>query len=404
MCQNMSDYCISMIQEAKLNSILYVLGSYFPAQQGGPNNTIHWQAKYLSKNGINVTVASFKSGLTKQNIENYKIKMNVTNNIEGVNALYFDFFKNKYLSFSFYFWALKNLRTYDFVQLTSYFFPITWFSVLLCTVYSIPFSIAPRGELEENALKYNFSLKIYLHKYFLKFIYKRACFVMVTSKQELDFSRKFFDNEMKFELVPNFIDLSRIKPQSESLIDNKQGILYLGRIHPKKGIELLIEAYKNLDDDLVKDNPLLIVGDGNKDYVHRLKNISKIKTKSTHNISFLGYKEGAQKELLYKRSKVFVLPSFSENFGNVVLESLSFSTPVIASKYTPWSDLIKYKCGCWNENRVSDIQESLIFLLTMEKDEYTLYAKNAYNFVHDKYDINSNILVLINIYKAYGKL
>ena len=97
------------------------------------------------------------------------------------------------------------------------------------------------------------------------------------------------------------------------------------------------------------------------------------------------------------------MPSFSENFGNVVLESLSFSTPVIASKHTPWSDLIKYKCGCWTENEVINIQESLVFLLTMERDEYILYAKNSYNFVHDKYDINNNILDLINTYKTYIK-
>ena len=264
---------ILLVQDSKLNSILYVLGSYFPSQQGGPNNTIHWQAKYLSKNRINVTVASFKSELTRKNIENYQIKMNVVNNVEGVKALYFDFFKNKYLSLSFYFWMLKNIKKYDFVQLTSYFFPITWFSAFLCTIYNIPFSIAPRGELEENALKYNFFLKKYLHKYLLRFIYKRACFVMVTSQQELDFSRRFFDNEIKFEMVPNFIDLSKIKPLSESLIESKRGILYLGRIHPKKGIERLIEAYKNLNDNLVKDNPLLIVGDGDKNYIHKLKNI-----------------------------------------------------------------------------------------------------------------------------------
>ena len=126
---------------------------------------------------------------------------------------------------------------------------------------------------------------------------------MVTSQQELNFSRPFFDNDMKFEIVPNFIDLFGVKPLSDFMIDNKKGILYLGRIHPKKGIERLIEAYKNLDDELVKDNPLLIVGDGNKDYINRLKNISKFYKKSTHNIFFLGHKEGLEKELLYKKSK-----------------------------------------------------------------------------------------------------
>ena len=74
-----------------MNNILYVVGSYFPSQQGGPNNSIHWQAKYLSKNSINATVVSFKLGLTQQNIENYQIKLNSINTIDGVKALYFDF-------------------------------------------------------------------------------------------------------------------------------------------------------------------------------------------------------------------------------------------------------------------------------------------------------------------------
>jgi glycosyltransferase involved in cell wall biosynthesis len=386
-----------------LNNILYVLGSYFPSQQGGPNNTIHWQAKYINNKGLDVTVASLKSGLTDENIENYKIKLNVINNIEGVKTFYFDFFKNKYLSFSFYFWAINNIKKFDFVQLTSYFFPITWFAALICIFYNVPFSIAPRGELEDNALKYNFLLKIFLHKYFLRHIFNKAYFVMVTSQQEHNFTRKFFNNDMNFELIPNFINLNHIKPLSKSSINNKKGVLYLGRIHPKKGIERLIEAYKNLDEELIKDNPLLIVGGGEEDYILSLKNLSKGKGNAPNNIFFLGHKEAAEKELLYRNSKIFVLPSFSENFGNVVLESLSFSTPVIASMYTPWSDLNEYECGSWIENEVQNIKESLIFFLTMDKGKYTQYAKNSYSFVHDKYDINQNKPNLTGMYKSYFK-
>ena len=62
--------------------LLYIIGSYYPAQSGGPNNTIHWQAKYLSQESIDVTVASLKTGLNEKNIKEYNIKINNRNNIE----------------------------------------------------------------------------------------------------------------------------------------------------------------------------------------------------------------------------------------------------------------------------------------------------------------------------------
>lgn len=382
--------------------LLYILGSYFPAQSGGPNNTIHWQAKYLSKSGEDVTVASLKSGLQQNNINEHNINLNVENNIEGVKAFYFDFFKNRYLSFKFYFWMIKNIKKFDFVQLTSYFFPISWFAALLCNIYGIPFSLAPRGELEDNAMKYSSKIKKILHKTLLTFLYKKAKFILVTSPQELEFTKKFFHNKMKFELIPNYIDLKNTKPLCEEEIFNKKDILYLGRIHPKKGIENLIKAYHELSRNIINKHSLLIVGSGDVEYEKKLKDLAYskddiFKTK----IIFLGHKQGKEKEELYKKSKVFVLPSYSENFGNVVLESLSFSTPVISSIFTPWKELENENCGYCINNHPSEIKNKIEYLLMLDEKEYLFYANNSYDFVNKKYDISRNINHLINIYNRY---
>ncbi|MDB4056853.1 glycosyltransferase [Candidatus Thioglobus sp.] len=381
--------------------LLYILGSYFPAQSGGPNNTIHWQAKSLCKKDFDVTVASLKSGLTKENVDEHNIILNDQNVIQGVKAYYFNYRGNRFFSLQLYLWMVINIKKYDFIQLTSYFFPITWFAALLCNIYSVPFSLAPRGELEDNALKYNKKFKKIIHKYFLKKLYKKSSFILVTSSQELGFSRKYFPSNMKFELIPNYIDLNTNKQVSDELIKNKKDILYLGRLHPKKGIENLIKAYMILGEDITKSNSLLIVGSGNSEYEKKLKLLALNDKKYKNKIFFLGHKQGKEKENLYRNSKVFVLPSYSENFGNVVLESLSLSTPVISSKFTPWRELEVAQCGFLSGNNPDELKNKIEYIFKMNSKEYIRYCNNSYKFVHDKYDVDKNISYLAGIYRMY---
>ena len=382
--------------------ILYILGSYYPAQSGGPNNLIHWQAKYLSKEGVDVSVASLKTGLTQTDINNYNIQLNSKSKVEGVKAYYFNYFFNRYLSFKFYIWLIFNINKFDFVQLTSYFFPITWFSALICNITKTPFSIAPRGELEDNAIKFNRPIKIILHKIFLKFLYGKVKFIMVTSIQELEFSKKYFNEKMIFELIPNYIEISKIGKLLEVDILKKKNILYLGRLHPKKGIANLIKAYFSLNESIINSHLLLITGTGELNYVNSLKELVD-SSKYNERVIFLGHKQGVEKEKIYKQSKVLVLPSYSENFGNVVLESLSHSTPVISSKYTPWKSLEENKCGFWVENSPNELAAKLKDLLTMEDHKYIKYATNSYNYVCREFDIGKNIEKLNILYKSYSK-
>jgi glycosyltransferase involved in cell wall biosynthesis len=380
--------------------LLYILGSYYPAQSGGPNNSIHWQAKYLSKNDFDVYVVSLRTGLSSKNIDKFNIKLNSTNKIEGVNVFFFSYLINRYLSLKFYYWLFSNIKDFDLVQLTSYFFPITWFGALLCNIYDIPFSVAPRGELEDNAIKYRKKAKIILHKIALKTLYTKAKFILVTSTQELEFSKKFFREDMIFELIPNYIEIPKVKRLLNNDILNKKNILYLGRLHPKKGIGNLINAFFSLDQSILNSHILIIAGEGGEKYTNSLKMMVQT-SKNKEKVIFLGHIEGIEKEQIYKQSKVFVLPSYSENFGNVVLESLSYSTPVIASKYTPWEGLEINKCGFWIDNTPNMISKGLDKMLTMKKSDYVTYSINSYKYVKGEFDVTHKIHDVIKIYEKY---
>ena len=382
----------------KKNKILFVLGSFFPSQSGGPDNTIYWASRDLSKRNFDVTVISLKkindlSGLKKKNL-----KLNYENTLGSIKSWYFPYIFSNYFSIGMFIWLCRNLKNYEFIVLTSIFYPMTWFSAILCILYKKKFSISPRGELEPNAIKINYFKKRFIFYLFLKKIFNRAQFILVTSKQELIYSRTYF-NKMKYEIIPNFIDLNEINFSKPDIL-KKRDILFLGRIHPKKGIENLIKAYFKLPDFIRKDHNLLIVGSGNKNYTKSLVKLSQTGP-NLGKIKFLGHKSGNAKSKIYKKSKIMVLPSYSENFGNVVLESLCECTPVIASKFTPWKELKLFNCGDWVKNDPISIAKSLILIFTLNSNEYHNMSISSRRFVKDKYDINKFGFIYKRVLEKY---
>ena len=379
--------------------ILYVLGSFFPAQNGGPNNTTYWAASELVKRGVDVSVISLKDGLTSSNLEDYDLVLGLENNLNGIRAWYFDYVGSRYFSRGMFLWLILNIRKYDMVNLTSVFFPWTWVAALICIYYRIPFSIAPRGELEPGAYRFGNKLKDLINILFLKKLMSKARFVLVTSEQEANYSRPYFPQKMAFEIVPNFMDFEGHKTWSKA-ISKRRDILYLGRIHPKKGIENLINAFNLLDSEILGSHHLLIVGGGDEDYTKRLKERASSSERADL-IHFLGHRTGEEKSQIYGAAKVMVLPSFSENFGNVVVEALFQSTPVIASRYTPWGGLETAGCGSWVDNDPKSLAMALESILSLDEKAYSLMTEVSRRFVTENYDVRQNGGKLERLFRSY---
>ena len=135
-------------------------------------------------------------------------------------------------------------------------------------------------------------------------------------------------------LIPNGINLLDY-PDYNKLPNTKRKLLFLSRIHEKKGIELLINSWNELDTKYTKDWEIEIIGSGSDEYIQNLKElINKYKLNSSIVISKPIY--GIQKLKKYQSSDLFVLPSYSENFGIVIAEALACKLPVITTKGVPW--------------------------------------------------------------------
>jgi glycosyltransferase involved in cell wall biosynthesis len=114
-------------------------------------------------------------------------------------------------------------------------------------------------------------------------------------------------------------------------------LLYLSRVHPKKGLDLLLKALAAATPDMVARLRLVIVGDGESRYVDSLKALARSSAGAA--IDWQGAIWGAGKWPYLQGADLFCLPSFSENFGLSVLEALQVGTRVLTTDRTPWAAL-----------------------------------------------------------------
>ena len=197
-----------------------------------------------------------------------------------------------------------------------------------------------------------------------------------------------FDNPIS--IIPNGIDLTEYK-QVKTFYGTKK-IVFLSRIHPKKGIELLLEAWRTMD---TKGWTLEIAGNGEPTYINILIKAAK----DLGNVFFVGpYYEEAKWDFL-RSADVLVLPSYSENFGIVVAEALAVGVPVITTQDTPWKDLETYKCGWWIQLSVSNLKYALVKAMQTPVLELELMGTNGRKLIVDKYDIKAVAKEITKIYK-----
>lgn len=199
------------------------------------------------------------------------------------------------------------------------------------------------------------------------------------------------------EVIANGIDVEKII--SKTSWKRKKEILFLSRIHVKKGIIFLIEAIANLKDDL-QEYTINIAGEGEESYINELKQqVSKLGVADL--IHFVGGIYGNQKWTLFQQADLFILPTHSENFGIVIAEALACGTPVITTKGTPWQELESYHCGWWTEIGTHPTISALKEFLSLSEEDIEQMGHNGRRLVKEKY---SSQIMATNMIKFYHKI
>lgn len=177
----------------------------------------------------------------------------------------------------------------------------------------------------------------------------------------------------------------------------KRKIVFLSRIHVKKGIELLLDAVSGLKQELGA-SLVIVAGEGNANYIDSLKAYAA-KMGIDGIVRFVGSVSHEQKWDLLRDADVLVLPTYSENFGIVVAEALACGTPVITTKGAPWRDLVERNCGWWIDRDVESLVAAMRSFLSLNEKELERMGRNGRKLVEEKYSSKRMAAEMLDLYK-----
>lgn len=327
---------------------------------GGPTASVPIQCRGLAKEGVDTTLYTysesrpFEKGLQE----------------DGVHIIEYNkptsFFKKKLHI------ALKNLlKQADDADIYHYhgvWLPSNHWVASAARRKGKKYVFNPRGDLETYRINYNTWKKVkkilIWHIYGKKDVQNANC-IIATSIQELEAIRRQ-GITAPIAIIPNGIEMKNFPSKIVREEHEKKVVLFLSRVNPIKGLELLIEAWGKLPEDMKTGWELHIAGNSDPaDYVHKLEvQIASLNLNET--VKLLGPITGDAKMRKYMNSDLFILPTFNENFGNVVAEAMMCELPVITTKNAPWKVLEDYGCGWWIdlcvENLVNALKEAMALL------------------------------------------
>jgi len=387
--------------------ILFITPAYWPAiDYGGPIPAIKLLAEEYQKLGHNVSVFTTAYGL-KEN----KLQKEIVN---GVEVYYFKFFKffRWVVPVGFLMELLKAKDKFDVFHLNLVWDPTSWLFGFILALFNKKIIITTHGTFEEELIKKRSHLvKKIIYFLFIRFIFKKAKGFHFTSETEKNKFFEIFKKEKPFCIIPNLFDFSEFqKIVDKSILKkfnlfDKKYVLYFGRINWKKRIELLIDVFFEISKKY-KDTYLAICGSADKDYFEKIE--KQIKALGLEDKIILNGQTiyGEEKIALFQNALCFVLPSISENFGYVVLETLASGIPVIISSGVGLKELTqKYNAslvfdGKNDKELKNDLINKLELILNDEKLRKNL-IENGFRLLKEEFN---NQILAQKMIEFYNKI
>lgn len=207
--------------------------------------------------------------------------------------------------------------------------------------------ISVRGALFPWSLDQGRGRKKIAWALFQKSLLRRADAVHVTSSEERDqlWSLGIHENLVQ---IPNGVSVSNdMQPRNvqhpEGQANGPLGVLFVSRLHPKKGVDILFSALADPAIDF--EVQLTLAGSfSDDDYRQKIAALEE-ELPITVSVNFVGHVGKERLADLFAKADVFVLPSHSENFGIAIAEALSHGLPVITTIHTPWHDIARRGAG-----------------------------------------------------------
>ena len=368
--------------------ILHVLPYYKPAYvYGGPIYSSSALCEALFKKGHDITVLTTTAN-GDQELSSYEEV------IDGVKVLRFNRLtkNNTFVSPQLALYLYRHIKSFDVVHVHTWWNLVSIFSLIICFLKKVRPVLSPRGMLSDYIIETNNpKQKKIIQWLFGKSLLAKVKFHATAPAESLEILKLYPSATIKIAF--NFIKIPSI-PNSEPVYDDTIKMIFLSRIDPKKGLELLFKALHNLNWNYHLD----IIGPGTDEYIESLKLLTEQLGIGDH-VTWHGSVFGDKKFAMLKNHDLMLLPSYNENFANVIIETLAMGTPVLISNEVGLAPYVSEKNLGWicHTNSSDIIKQLELFRSDLSKRNFI--RKNAPAII-DK-DFNHDVLVdkYLELYK-----
>lgn len=348
-----------------MNILIFI--NTLSVKAGGPSRSVPLMAKGLAEIGINVTLMTTRSN-----------DMN-SHSLIGTKVNLFVLEKN---------WSNKQVEDFiienkiDIIHYQGVWSPCYHKIAKIARKKNIAYIVSPRGMLEPWSLSQKkWKKKIAMWLYQKKDLEKAAC-IYTTAQMEKDHIEDLNLN-VPTCIIPNGIEIKDY-PCRVSQLNIKKQVLFLSRIHKKKGIEILLRTWRNLYKDY-EGWTLVIAGNGENDYIDNLSSLIR-KLYLSDSVSIIGPIFGTSKRNIYQESSLFCLPSYSENFGMVIAEAMSCGIPVITTRFCPWEILNATKTGWCIDLTPENLEYAMREAMDMNSDDLYSMGQRASILIDENFN------------------
>ena len=349
--------------------VLHVIPSISPLR-GGPSQAIFQMVTALRAEGIDAEIATTNDNANQSKLDiplsqkyDYPISEDETvpvycfDRVSSSKSAIHEYVFSKGLTA--FLW--QHVKEYDLVHIHAIFSYPSTIAMAIANFHKVPYLIRPLGSLCEWSLEQSKTQKSIYLRLIRRYMNQSAGlhFTAEQEKQEVT-QLRFKSNNFVIPLGLNFQDSPSDHQaciREKFNIQNSDPILlFLSRIHEKKGIEPLLDSLSQL-----KAQPfnLIVAGSGEKSYELKIQDYITDK-QLEHKVKMIGFVQGTLKQQLLTQADLFVLTSYSENFGIVVLEALAAGTPTLLTPGVALAALVQDNDLGWVcELEPSDITQTL---------------------------------------------
>lgn len=360
--------------------ILHVIGS-LAARHGGPSKACVEMARALVNRGNKVDIfTTDQDGPTNR----LNVPMNVPINKGGVNIYYFRAQTLRgWQCVSYSLWrALRgSVYEYDIVHIHSLYLFHNMAAAYYCRKYGVPYLIRPCGALDPYLYRRHRWRKEICDMLFENRDIRNAAAIHFTTEEEKQLAQPFVYGTLgvvaplglhlaEYDNLPIHGTFRSAYPE----IGDKKIILFFSRINFKKGLDILIDAFAKVVESR-DDVHLVLAGPDNEGYGNKVKAWAEAKGIEKE-ITFTGMLKGEMKLAALHESTMFVLPSYTENFGISVIEAMACGLPVVISdKVNIWREVEDTGAGLIAPCDAEQFSGSMIKLLRHPNTAATIGLK-----------------------------